>query len=320
MDSSASFLPRSENKEKDWSYPTLTHRLYILPVFTMRLSSSIKDSDLVPVGKGIHLRRAPPLTSTYNLLEPLNPPNIILIFGWMGAKLYHILKYTKVYEDMFPNATQVIITSNPQLFWSSNRTRMKNLLPVMEILEAHGCSGALPLGGGVQLLTLGNLLRSKSTLGLYEAHVSAMVIDSCPGTPSLWRTVQAFCIFLPTLLRIPSVILVTFIYGIITLIKQWVFGVQPISERLKEGLLRKGSQGGILPWMNEQTPRMYVCSKKDDLIPIDQIEEHVKEARRRGLNAKIEMYEDTPHVAHARSYPERYWGAVKDLWVSADSM
>lgn len=297
----------------------------------------------------------------------------------MGAKLPHIFKYTKVYEDVFPNATQVIITSNPQLFWSSNRTRvsskvifcidvlicstncyisieqMKNLLPVMEILEAHGCSGTLPVGqvneaprilvhcfsngkwsfhpmqeqlslksfttgGGVQLLTLGNLLRSKWSLDLHGGHVSAMVIDSCPGTPSLWRTVQAFCIFLPTLLRIPTVILVTFVYGIITLIKQWVFGVQPISERLKEGLLRKGPQGGILPWMNEQTPRMYVCSKKDDLIPIDQIEEHVKEARRRGLNVKIEMYEDTPHVAHARSYPERYWGAVKDLWVSADSM
>ncbi|KAJ4501265.1 hypothetical protein C8R41DRAFT_806573 [Lentinula lateritia] len=305
----------------------------------MHLSSSIKDPDLVPVGKGIYLRRAPPFTSTYDALKPLIAPNsfsIILIFGWMGAKLPHIFKYTKVYEDVFPNATQVIITSNPQLFWSSNRTRMKNLLPVMEILEAHGCSGTLPVGqvneaprilvhcfsngGGVQLLTLGNLLRSKWSLDLHGGHVSAMVIDSCPGTPSLWRTVQAFCIFLPTLLRIPTVILVTFVYGIITLIKQWVFGVQPISERLKEGLLRKGPQGGILPWMNEQTPRMYVCSKKDDLIPIDQIEEHVKEARRRGLNVKIEMYEDTPHVAHARSYPERYWGAVKDLWVSADSM
>ncbi|KAF8824794.1 hypothetical protein HHX47_DHR7000362 [Lentinula edodes] len=256
----------------------------------------------------------------------------------VGAKLPHIFKYTKVYEDVFPNATQVIITSNPRLFWSSNRTRRSTpsrsrkrcsthprtlFFKWQVVISSHARVTSLKpstAGGGVQLLTLGNLLRSKWSLDLHGGHVSALVIDSCPGTPSLWRTVQAFCVFLPALLRIPSVILVTFIYGIITLVKQWVFGVQPISERLKEGLLRKGPQGGILPWMNEQTPRMYVCSKKDDLIPIDQIEEHVKEARRRGLNAKIEMYEDTPHVAHARSYPERYWGAVKDLWVSADSM
>ncbi|KAJ3889036.1 hypothetical protein GG344DRAFT_52430 [Lentinula edodes] len=306
-----------------------------------QLASTLQRAGLVPIGNGIYLRREIPPSKSFS--DATIYTNIILVFGWMGAKLPHILKYTKVYEDMYPNATQIIVQSEPHFFWSSKRTRMNNLVPVAEVLEAHGCNGtrqesprddnpprilvhkqlslkSFPTGGGVQLLTLGNLLRSKWSLDLHGGHVSAMVIDSCPGTPSLWRTVQAFCIFLPTLLRIPSVILVTFIYGIITLIKQWVFGVQPISERLKEGLLRKGPQGGILPWMNEQTPRMYVCSKKDDLIPIDQIEGHVKEARRRGLNVKIEMYEDTPHVAHARSYPERYWGAVKDLWVSANSM
>lgn len=40
----------------------------------MHLSSSIKDPDLVPVGKGIYLRRAPPFTSTYDALKPLIAP------------------------------------------------------------------------------------------------------------------------------------------------------------------------------------------------------------------------------------------------------
>ncbi|KAJ3755010.1 hypothetical protein EV360DRAFT_50547, partial [Lentinula raphanica] len=119
------------------------------------------------------------------------------------------------------------------------------------------------------------------------------------------------------ILRVPTLILVTFFYGIIAIVKQWLLGIQPISERLKEGLLRNGPEGGVLPWMDEKTPRMYVCSKKDEIIPIDQTEEHVNEARRRGLNARIEVYENTPHVAHAKSYPERYWGAVRALWASA---
>ncbi|KAJ3809428.1 hypothetical protein F5876DRAFT_43846, partial [Lentinula aff. lateritia] len=268
--------------------------------------------------------------------------SIILVFGWMGAKLPHILKYTKVYEDMYPNATQIIVQSEPHFFWSSKRTRMNNLVPAAEVLEAHGCNGTRqesPRDGNsprilvhsffkwqvAVMYTLGNLLRTRSgsSSGSRESspHVSAVVIDSCPGNASFRGAIQAFTAALPKnfFLRVPVIFFVTLLYGF-GIIRHRIFGVRPIFERLKEGLLRKGSEGGILPWMNEQTPRMYVCSKKDDLIPIDQIEEHVKEARRRGLNAKIEMYEDTPHVAHARSYPERYWGAVKDLWVSADSM
>ncbi|KAJ3916728.1 hypothetical protein F5877DRAFT_80601 [Lentinula edodes] len=130
--------------------------------------------------------------------------------------------------------------------------------------------------------------------------------------------IQAFTAALPknSPLRIPVIIFITLLYGF-GIIRHRIFGVKPIFERLKEGLLRKGSEGGILPWMTEQTPRMYICSKKDELIPVEQVEEHVKEARYRGLNAKIVVYEDTPHVAHARRYPEQYWGAVKDLWVQA---
>ncbi|KAJ3793153.1 hypothetical protein GGU11DRAFT_812117 [Lentinula aff. detonsa] len=296
-------------------------------------------SGFISMGSGIYLRQESSASFVTNNspTSNRNAPNIILVFGWMGAKLPHISKYTKVYEETYPNATQIIVQSNPLLFWSSNRTRMKNLLPVAEILEASGCVGTaseirennstkilvhcFSNGGGVQMLALGNLLHarlgSSSSLAVTMPQVSAVVFDSCPGTPSLWRTVQAFNASLHPVIRIPVVILITFFYSIVTIIKQWLFGIQPISERLKEGLLRNGPEGGILPWITEKTPRMYVCSKKDDLIPIDQVEEHVQEAIRRGLNARIEVYENTPHVAHARRYPERYWGAVKALWASA---
>lgn len=76
----------------------------------------------------------------------------------------------------------------------------------------------------------------------------------------------------------------------------------------------------ILPWVNKETPRMYVYSKKDALISAPQIKTHVEEAKRRGLNVKVEVYEDTNHVEHGRKYPERYFGAVKDLWNVAIAM
>ncbi|KAJ4501266.1 hypothetical protein C8R41DRAFT_806576 [Lentinula lateritia] len=312
------------------------------------LASTLQRAGLVPIGNGIYLRREIPPSKSFSdatiYTKSFNPllrePNIILVFGWMGAKLPHILKYTKVYEDMYPNATQIIVQSEPHFFWSSKRTRMNNLVPVAEVLEAHGCNGtrqespsrddnpprilvhSFSNGGGLQMYTLGNLLRarlgSSSSSCRPSSRLSAVVIDSCPGNASFRGAIQAFTAALPknSPLRIPVIIFITLLYGF-GIIRHRIFGVQPIFERLKEALLRKGPEGGILPWMTEKTPRMYICSKKDELTPVEQIEEHVKEAKYRGLNAQIVVYEDTPHVGHARRYPEQYWGAVKDLWTQA---
>ncbi|KAJ3725695.1 hypothetical protein DFJ43DRAFT_1041491 [Lentinula guzmanii] len=309
----------------------------------MSLPATLKRAGLAPIGKGIYLsnRTSEASGSSSAASNPSKTPNIILVFGWMGANLPHIFKYTKVYQEMYPDATQIIVQSRPQFFWSSNRTRMNNLVPVAEVLEAHGCSGtklgvaptseidpprilvhSFSNGGGIQMYTLGKLLRARSKSSSdfrgHKPRMSAMIIDSCPGNATLRGALRAFTASLPknSPLRIPLIIFIILIYSFNSF-KHRIFGVQPIFERLKRGLLRQGPEGGILPWMTEKTPRMYVCSKKDELVPFEEIEEHVKEAKGRGLNASIEIYDDTPHVAHARKYPERYWGAVKDLWAAA---
>ncbi|KAJ3976081.1 hypothetical protein EV361DRAFT_367889 [Lentinula raphanica] len=312
----------------------------------MSLAATLQGAGLVPVGKGIYLSKGSmnegsASSDSSNALEPSNTPSIILVFGWMGAKLSHILKYTNVYREMYPDAMQIIVQSRPQFFWSSDRTRMNDLVPVAEILEARGCIETKPEkplefsdseprilvhsfsnGGGMQMYTLGKLLRarlksSSPNSRQTKPRMSAMVIDSCPANATLRGALRAFTAALPksSRLRIPLIIFIILIYSFNSF-KNWVFGIYPIFERLKRGLLRKSPEGGVLPWTTEKTPRMYVCSRKDELVPFEQVEEHVKEAKGQGLNAKIEIYDDTPHVAHARQYPERYWGAVKDLWAS----
>ncbi|KAE9391483.1 hypothetical protein BT96DRAFT_864912 [Gymnopus androsaceus JB14] len=294
----------------------------------------------VPIGNDIYL-----IQGAVPEKSPNSDPNIILIFGWMGAKLPHLFKYTKVYEEMYPHATQIVVKSNPEFFWSFNRTRRRNLIPVAEILEAGGyiqgkskgpqvpekppriLVHSFSNGGATQLYTLGTLLRARSANASKPTStpqstgsdiVSALVIDSCPGDASFSLMLRAFTEFIPNpLQRFSMTIVVTLLY-IISLVKTRIFRFKHLFERFKDGLLSTGKDGGaILPWLNKETPRMYVYSEKDEMISPQQIKKHIEEARRRGLNVRIEVYEDTSHVAHARSYPERYWGAVKDLWDSA---
>ena len=53
------------------------------------------------------------------------------------------------------------------------------------------------------------------------------------------------------------------------------------------------------------------------MVPWMEVEEHTEEARKAGLDARMERFEGSPHVAHARSDPERYWSAVKKVWEDA---
>jgi hypothetical protein len=50
------------------------------------------------------------------------------------------------------------------------------------------------------------------------------------------------------------------------------------------------------------------------LVPAAQVEEHGESARKEGFEARLEKFEDSPHVARARTHPERYWGVVKNFW------
>ena len=55
------------------------------------------------------------------------------------------------------------------------------------------------------------------------------------------------------------------------------------------------------------------------MVPWTEVEEHAEEARKAGLDVRMERFEGSPHVAHARTDLERYWGTVKKVWEHATS-
>lgn len=55
------------------------------------------------------------------------------------------------------------------------------------------------------------------------------------------------------------------------------------------------------------------------MIPDTEVEAHASDAEKRGLRVRREKFDKSGHVAHARMYPERYWGAVAELWEAASA-
>ncbi|KAJ3510688.1 hypothetical protein NLJ89_g4526 [Agrocybe chaxingu] len=97
----------------------------------------LANSGIVPIGKGIYLSRKP--KDDIDVESEVAAPTVILLFGWMGAQLPHLLKYIKVYDELYPQATKIVIRSEASFFWTIKKRKNAYLAPVVEALEALGC-------------------------------------------------------------------------------------------------------------------------------------------------------------------------------------
>lgn len=144
----------------------------------------------------------------------------------------------------------------------------------------------------------------------------ALILDSAPGGGGLGHAIPA----LTTSIRSPvkkffAKIVVTTLYMFAYMAGPMLGRKTPL-EKIWDALYI----ADILPWMDKRTPRLYIYSKADELIPGAETEIHAQAAKDMGRNVKTLVFEDTPHVNHARTHPEEYWGAVQSLWQEAVTM
>ena len=159
------------------------------------------------------------------------------------------------------------------------------------------------------------MLADRSTPPASALPQSAVILDSCPGEGGLQVTRRAFAnaVRNPILRRLTSAF-ITFFYIYIVLAYR-LFGKKPRILKMRTTL----NKYLLLPWFSKHTPRLYLYSQADEMVPWTEVEAHAEEARKAGLDVRMERFEGSPHVAHARTDPERYWSAVKKVWEDATS-
>ncbi|KAL4257767.1 TMEM53 family protein [Pleurotus pulmonarius] len=73
----------------------------------------------------------------------------------------------------------------------------------------------------------------------------------------------------------------------------------------------------VLLVASADAPRLYVYSDKDEMVRAEVVEKHVRRVRGLGYTTRVEKFVGSRHVQHARSDPDRYWGAVRETWSEA---
>ncbi|KAF8442241.1 hypothetical protein L210DRAFT_3477913 [Boletus edulis BED1] len=293
----------------------------------------LAPAGFVTIGPGIYISLAHMSAAPLQLND--SAPNVILIFGWMGASTRHLQHYSRKYTELYPHATQIIVKCPPSFFWTSARGQQSRLLPVIEALEGLGClpSTENPThestrvrprvlihsfsnGGGLQLTSLGHLLTSKYPFIPPSEHlVSALILDSSPAIGNFRSIGMAFSIAIRNPIIRHLALVFIYLMHAIRLSLQSAFGMDTMGTRYLKALFNPR----LLPWMNSRTPRLYVFSKKDELVPWQGVHKHANDAITLGLNVRCEVYEESAHVTHMRLDPKRYWASVQELWEIAHS-
>jgi hypothetical protein len=168
-------------------------------------------------------------------------------------------------------------------------------------------------GGSLQMILLGRMLqRIYGSAPVQRPLTSAIIFDSSPSVDNL----RTYKLALSTIFRKPIVrfLALMFMYamhGIRSVGLSAVFGDgMMIMENLHIELLNPR----ILPWMGLHTPRLYLFSRSDKMIPWQDVIRHAETAKERGMDAHCELFEESEHVAHAMLETEKYWSSVQGVW------
>ncbi|KAJ3559272.1 hypothetical protein NM688_g441 [Phlebia brevispora] len=264
----------------------------------------------------------------HTILPIRSSPSIIILFGWFNARLAHEKKYVDVLQALYPTATVVLVRIDASWLWNSQASREATLEPVAKILEQTRDAESktsfrgvllhvMSNGGGMQLLVLSKVLakRTKASGMVPIAGPVALVLDSLPEGNGLRCMISVYTHQSKNpIAKYASVPLLAFFYSLF-----YISYGGPVMQEVRQYL----HASHILPGFTDReagpdvTPRLYVYSKTDKLTPTTEVLSHIRDARRLGLDVRTEVFEDTPHVSHARVDPKRYWNAVAKMWKEA---
>lgn len=246
-----------------------------------------------------------------------NYPSLIVLCTWMSANRKHIAKYTQQYRQRYPDADILVVESGvADMVYRTDHSQQQQLLPARHILLSHisditesdGRRQAILhvfSNGGAQCAIQ---LATGLPPGIRRHAFSAIIFDSCPGTATYQRTVQAMSLSMPrspfTKFLGPPILHLVLCLLFLAL---FVTGTEDVITRI-----RKRLNDHVL--FSTEVPRLYIYSKADQLVPYQDVKSHADDAKRKGyLGAQELLFEASAHCAHAMVHKDQYWEAIAVL-------
>ncbi|KAH8696227.1 hypothetical protein BGW36DRAFT_297453 [Talaromyces proteolyticus] len=251
-----------------------------------------------------------------------------LIFGWGDAQPKNLVKYADGYRELNPDSTQIVVLAPiSKAVYMSLEQRTQAMMPIVDALfptspntqaEQTGMSQEHRILVHVMSNTGGIFLAA--TLNAYREVYNEplphdlLVLDSTPGSPVM--TFKNLIIWsrgmtLGTANWFPWPFVVT----------QSLWGVFLSTNRFFEWLIGRvpASVFSVAALINEEfetkkARQLYLYSQEDELIPYEDIESHIAEAKIRGYDVDTCVFRGSKHVRHMQMFQDQYWHAIRNSW------
>jgi hypothetical protein len=289
-------------------------------ISTIETMQAVALSDKITLYRPTSIQTAPTPSNNDD-----NGPDLIIICAWFRALPKYTAKYLATYHNHYPHAQILLLRSNiGDMQHTPYSAQRKRMLPVVRIIES------LPLHPQIDsddppkpnkkkniLLHIFSNGGSNSAVQLASAWkerhsspfpISAMVLDSAPGSSSLPLAAKAITSSFPSQHRwwvtiavyifvLPLIALPAFVPG------GGGFLIDVLRERLNDPVFFPRGAG-----------RVYLCSEGDGLVLMRDVEAHAEGAGEAGFEAQVVRFGGSGHVGHVREDGGRYWGSVWELW------
>ncbi len=164
-------------------------------------------------------------------------------------------------------------------------------------------------------MTLGKLLAARPMPSFESSSrgTCALILDSAPGGGGLHSANEAFTGHMRNPVgKFCAQVFISTLYILGYMVGPMI-GRKTALQRIRDSLYA----AHLLPWMDKRTPRLYLYSKSDTMVSWVDTETHARASKDMGRNVKTVVFEDSAHVAHAKTHPVEYWDAVKSIWNEA---
>lgn len=257
-------------------------------------------------------------------------PRVVLLCGWMNAQLPHLHRFTEMYHQIYPSATQILVRAVLKTMFVELPANKAFVQPVVKLLHEADINAydppessgllvhALSNGGGLTLTYLAHALadtRPTPSPNASALPAQAIIYDSVPSTAN-FKTFFSFCLAVvpPSLRTVVKPLLVPAYVGT-TVYKHTIDRRPDMLEVLRQGI----SDNRLIP---QGVPQVFIYGDKDALTPPDSVESYITESKQRldreGLDGSrlitAEKYIGSSHVSHAKNDLKRYWEAVMRAW------
>ncbi|VDB88523.1 unnamed protein product [Peniophora sp. CBMAI 1063] len=278
----------------------------------MRLADSLArpDHPFTALNRTVFVWRPPSSTNC----RPSVQPSVILFFASMDADVRLLRRHVDGLRAAFGSSIFYFIKSFRTFYFTPTKQLERALEPVVDGLrnamrtDFNGVYVHVHSNGAVfQLMILRDLLAKSDFSGIPASPdvPSVLILDSTPGDHGLHSIVSSTALPLPNPVhRYAFIPIAAAGYGLFYVLNA-LSGHRPIFTEARESL----NEQELLPHITpaRSSIRLYVYSPRDRISLAEDIERHAEDARGKGHPVKLEKFQRSWHITHAREFPERYW-------------